>query len=96
MTSTYNPRAVRVVRRAQSKRLSAWTWVPPIAWLLLADAAALVALALFCLMTMDAKSREFLSQVRGLDAIVALAGLCFGGALVVAVRAAWRRSASGG
>ena len=96
MTSTYNLRAVSVVRRALSRRRSAWTWVPPVAWLLLLDSLILSSLALLCLVQMDPKSRVFPSQVHTLDVVVGAAGLCICGALFSSARAAWRRTRSGG
>jgi hypothetical protein len=91
MTSTYNLRAVRAVRRVESMRRSAWGWVPPIAWLLLVNSLLLTVAALACLTQMNPKSRGFLTQAHGLDVIVGLAALLAGAALIASVHAVLRR-----
>jgi uncharacterized membrane protein len=72
-------------------RRSAWSWVPPVAWLLLVNSLLLNLVALACLTRLNPKSREFLAQAHGLDVIVGLAALLAIAALVASLHSAIRR-----
>ena len=73
MIATYNARAVRALSRMQARRRSPWRWAPPAAWLFLLDSIALTVLCLICFRNLDPKSRDFISQMRALDVLIAVA-----------------------
>jgi hypothetical protein len=90
MIATYNARAVRALTRAQSRRRSPWNWAPPVAWLFLINSFALTALVLVCLKHLDPKARDFISQLRGLDVLLGVAGFLALLSVVAVGRARWK------
>ena len=90
MIATYNSRAVRALSRVESRRRSPWRWAPSAAWLFLVDSVALTALSLICLRNLDPKSRDFLSLLRALDVVVAVAAFLALASAFLVGRARWK------